>query len=262
MTPTTPHVAATDRTPPMFRPGNQARLEPAQPLNPSASQSMLPGLGAVRSGNGFNDNALHAKDGQEFAAMVNKRRAWAGQRQNIKQLKRKLAEVELQLQAPSATGQSLPSSKLRELQAAKRRLIAAIAAHGRTDNQPGAVDVAPWQRKKKVRTPKMVQHKSLPTVPGPKTPSALDYEPGAFSAQSGMRKLKAMQANVQPVVPMRQMAFAERAKSLGKPSAAPLDGWLEEETIPNVPNWALAAGGGGLILLLLLKKRRRSRKGA
>jgi hypothetical protein len=106
----------------------------------------------------------------------------------------------------------------------------------------------------------MTQHKSLPTVPGPTTPDPSIYEPGAFSSQRNMRKLKAMQANVQPVVSMRQMEFAERARQLGKPSATTLNGfteWFSGEMIPNVPNWAIA-GGGTLALLLLLKKRRRA----
>lgn len=230
-------------------------MVPAEPLNPSASQSMLPGLGVVRSGNGFNDNALQAREGRQFAQQVNKRRAWAGKQQDIGQLKRMLVGIEAKLQSASATGVAIPAKELRQLQTMKKKILTKITEIGRTDNQAGGTVLPPWQRAQKVKSAQMVQHRSLPTVRGPATPDPLKEASYAFSSQRNRPQIRDMQANIQPVVSMRQMQFAERAR------AASMDGftdWFGGELIPNVPNWAMATGGG-VLLLLLMKRRRRTR---
>lgn len=238
-TPTTPRVLARERVPAMFRPGNQANMEPAQASNPAASQSFLPSLGTVRSGNGYDDNAL-AAEGDQFARMVNQRRsAQVQDRQRVAQLRKRLAEIEAQIEGAAASGKDMPAARLRELRERKRRILNMLADTSGRDarnQQAGGNALAPWFRRPKRANKRFKQYRKLPWVQSPASPDPEAYASRAFSAQKNRRQILAMQNNVQPV---KQM-----------------DGWLEDEMIPGVPNYMLAAGGGVLVLALLLRRRR------
>lgn len=244
-TPTTPHVLARERVPAMFRPGNQANMEPAQASNPSATQSFLPSLGDVRSGNGYDDNAL-AAEGETFTRMVNKKRVVdAIKQESAGELRKQLAQIESQVQGAAARGQDMPARKLKRLQERKRQILIKLASMNghQARIQHGGRALPPWEMGAKIQ--RFHQYQKMPWRRSPATPPALDYEPVGASTQKNRQQILAMQQNVQPVKRMKQ-----------SPGAA-MEGWVTDEMIPGVPNYVLAAGGGLLAVLLLSRLRRR-----
>lgn len=244
-TPTTPHVLARERVPAMFRPSNQANMEPAQASNPSATQSFLPSLGNVRSGNGYDDNAL-AAEGESFTRMVNKKRVVDTVKQeSAGELRKRLAQIESQIQGAAARGQDMPARKLKQLQERKRQILVQLANMGghQARIQHGGRALPPWEMGAKIK--RFSQYKKMPWRQAPATPPALNYEPVGVSSQQNREQILAMQQNIQPIKRMKQ-----------SPAAA-MEGWATDEMIPGVPNYVLAAGGGLLAVLLLSRLRRR-----
>ena len=243
-TPTTPRVLARERVPAMFRPGNQAIMEPADASNPAASQSFLPSLGLVRSGNGYDDNAL-AAEGDAFSRMVGQKRAEdANNQQRAAHLRQKLAQLDAQIQGSAASGQDMPAATLRRLQERRRRILNILAdtsGQAARNQQAGGTALAPWQRKPRMAK-RVAQYRKLPWIKSPATPNPEAYASKGFSAQKNRAQILAMQQNVQPVKTM-----------------STVDGWFQDEMIPGVPNYMLAAGGGVLALALALRLRRRRR---
>jgi len=118
-------VIARETLPAHYRPSNQVRLVPAHSANPAASdpQTMLPGLGEVRMGNGMHSNGiLSGKAEGRFA-------------RNIVEIRKKQAERQHQVQSsgspngrsrpminvPLATAmQSLPSAPIQAMEPATK----------------------------------------------------------------------------------------------------------------------------------------------
>lgn len=253
-TPTTPRVVASDRTPPMFRPTNQSQLVPAMPANPAASQSFLPGLGAVRSGNTMATGLDQA--GDEELAQWDKRLARkqkqvkAGIKTRARALQHKLTALEAKLDSAKVTGTQIPADKLAYLKDMRDRVKEALRALNRgiqVEAQGGGTAAAPWQRQALYmrKIPKMrggtreMRPMRMYKEMSPPTPDPLKYEPAAFSSQK-RGKILDMQANVQPI---------RSIDGLGD-----IVSWATGSTL-GIPNWGLAAGGGALLLLLMRRRR-------
>lgn len=249
-TPTTPQVLAAERIPPMFRPNNQANLVPATPLNPAASMSFMPGLGAVRSGNIVHSNGLDPVGDEELAqwrAQADKGKAKAAMQAKdaIAQLERQKVSLQAKLDGAKARGMPLPRTEIlkvrRSLAQINNRIEAIRKALKR--QQGGGNTLAPWFRKP-VLPPQGRSFRPLHAVNAPVTPDPLRLASPATSYQSGQSTIKAMQNSVSPV---KQMPNIEGLADLGDLGA-----------FPNIPTPLILAGvAAGVIFLAARKGKRR-----
>lgn len=250
-TPTTTRVMATERTPPMFRPGNQANLEPALPANVSPMQDMLPGMGEVRSGNAM-VTGLAASEKEIAAQVVAEResrtpKSWLGRSSDFGSAYAS-AQAALQVAQERNDSAGIRNAQQR-LRMIKRQ---ADAKRQQAEVQKGGAVALPWW-KRGTRVFNRNQNTYAPRIPSrfsPPTPDPLKYEPAGISHQKGMRKIMAMQANIQPVVSYRALEAQDRMKAIQG-----LGNWFTDQMISGVPNWALAAAGGGAVALFLLKRK-------
>jgi len=191
-TPTTQHVAARDnRVPPMFRPTNQANLEPASSINFSATQNMLPGMGSVRRGNEMT-SGINPDEEAEFTrqvrnAEVTRKRAKKATRTEAGRLKRRIQEVKARLDRAVATGQEPPANAMAEL----NQLQAKLQWLGRmkqAEKEHGSAEQMPFKRRV-----------HLPRVHAPTTPDPEAYASTGISHQKNRGQILDMQKNIQPV---------------------------------------------------------------
>lgn len=194
-TPTTSRVRATETTPPMFRPCNQENLVPTDPLNPSPSQSFMPGLGAVRSGNLPGGNGLDPSGEEQLAAWRRTQVAQAqiasgSAKEEAKILMRELAKIRARLQSSSATGIPLPRAEILQLKMEENRLLRRLEMLSPKTRkvQSGGAVLPPWKR--------------IPMIDAPVTPDVMKYASPGISTQQGRAQILAMQKNIQPVRPM------------------------------------------------------------
>lgn len=269
-----------ERIPAHFRPSNQANMVAAEPLNPSASQSMMPGLGMVRSGNEVTDNGLAPLENAEIHKQIiaQDKQTRAKKLQGaLTKIGQEMAQITADLDQLKTKGDRAntavlrrKAAKLEQLKAKAERIKEAITIiktgkpTGGYRNRPLPTArhnlLEPWKRPAKwKRKDKWVgrdghRFKQVPeAVPlshvyAPPTPDPLVFEPGAKApglSQQERAKILAMQANIQPVQSMDGITeIMDTAKE-----------WAAGELIPGVPNWAIAAGGAGLVGLILLKRK-------
>ena len=207
VTPTTPQVIAAERVPPMFRPNNQANLVPAQPLNPAASQSFLPGLGQVRSGNVVSSNGLDPVGDEELAqwseqAAKGRSRSYFKAKAAVAMLNRQKAAIQAKIDGAAARGVPLPRGELIKLRRMLRQIDLRVAAIWRTlrRQQGGGLVAPPWRRRARYRRGRRLR--PLIAIDAPVTPDPLQLEPPGISYQTGQDTLRAMQASVSPVTAM------------------------------------------------------------
>lgn len=230
-TPTAPRVTTRgDDVPPMFRPSNQANLEPAEALNPTPSQSFLPGLGEVRPGNA-SGTGLDPK-GEEALAQLRRRTQQAQKRSaqqinsRVKQLEAQMAKAQAKIDQAKATGVPLPRQRVRELRNAQdraRKIIAYLRKHTQKTQAGGSV-LPPWQRKP-------LYKRDLQTRP--------------------LQQMRLIDPDRELSAPQTRQASVE--------GLAGVDGftdWLTDTTA-GVPNWAFLLGGGGLLTIVAMRKRRK-----
>lgn len=227
-TPTAPRVKTNgDRTPPMFRPDQQARLVPTEASNPSPTQSFLPGLGQVQSGNQVSTGL--DPEGEEVLSQREKQAARA-QRASAQQLKdkvqwleQKVAQVDARIDQAKATGLPLPRQRIRRLRTAQqkaREMISYLRKHI-SQVQGGGTILPPWKRRPRYSQPVL---RSRPIQP--------------------------LQANRE-----RHLSATETTPAQGVEG---LTDWMVDTTA-GVPNWAFLAGGGGLLAVAALKMRKKKR---
>lgn len=229
-TTTAPHVLATDRLPPMFRPGNQARLVPAMAANRNVTNSMLPGLGNVRCGNGLSDNGLAAAENDSVASWVVNRTqvARAKQAQAAQdQIRQQIAKVSARLQAASITGKALDPAiyqklnrELAHLHASQLRTARAAAV---STAEAQRLHVQPWNQ--------------VPVVMSPATPDPLVDEPAGISYQRNQQHIMNVQRQITTVRPIN-----------------PLQGLAD--IMPSTKTMVLLGVTAAGILLITRKKRR------
>jgi len=193
MTPTTPHVLARDRTPPMFRPANQANLEPSQAANFSATQNMLPGMGSVNSGNDPSNHGL-GPDDAEFTRIMQReeqRKATAKARANSAEsaVLRQIQEVKSTLDRAAAQGRQMPPRAARRLNMLQAKLQWIRRSRRAEAEQSKGSSQMPFHRGARI----------MPSVYSPPTPDPLQYEPIGVSHESDRGKILAMQSSIQPV---------------------------------------------------------------
>lgn len=210
-TPTTPLVVAAERVPPMFRPNNQANLVPATPLNPAASMSFLPGLGAVRSGNVVHSNGLDPMGDEELAQWDNQRAKGKARNQErakatIALLERQKVALQLQLDGVAARGVPLSRTQLMRIKSQMAQINNRITLIGRRlKRQQGGGNVdAPWKRRPVYQRRGRALH-PLTVVNAPRTPDPLRLASPSANYQTGQDKLEAMQASVSPVTSIQSM---------------------------------------------------------
>jgi len=210
-TPTTPLVIAAERVPPMFRPNNQANLVPATPLNPAASMSFLPGLGAVRSGNVASSNGLDPI-GDEELAQWDRQRA-KGRIKSLEQAKAAIALLErqkvglqVQIDGASARGIPLPRNQILRIRHRISQLNNRISRINRLlkKQQGGGNVAAPWQRRP-IYQRKGRSLRPLIAVNAPVTPDPNRFAAPGINFETGQATIRAMQANIQPVTKMQSI---------------------------------------------------------
>lgn len=245
-TPTTPRVLARDKAPPMFRPGNQANLEPAVPLNPSPTQSFVPGLGQVRSANsahtGLDAQTEAELDVMKLTAEKQGQAQIQRARAQVRMLEAQIARNNAKAERAKVTGRPLPRGELRRIMdentnaKAKLRQLSAILKNA--GSQGGGQTLPPWKRLPKVMPRKGRQFRPLAatrsmSVP---TPDPLMYEPAGISLQQNRSKIMDMQKNIQPVSAMNGLGITQY-----------------------VPAPVLLAGVAGVGLYFILRAQKRKR---
>lgn len=197
-TTTAPHVLATDRLPPMFRPGNQARLVPSMATNRSMTNSMLPGLGNVRSGSSLTDNGLASGENAAVASWVINRQQVSRARQAHQAqdaIRQQIARVSARLQAASITGKALDPAIYQKLS----RELAHLHAVQLRNAQAGAMSVAEAQRLH------VQPWNQVPVVMSPATPDPLVAEPAGISYQRNQQHIMNVQRQISPVRPINPL---------------------------------------------------------
>lgn len=283
-TPTTTHVLGRERIPSMFRPGAQARLVPTEPLNPAASQDMLPGMGDVRSGNSVTDNGLAPRESEMLHRQVvaqHIERLAGTLNAQVKQAQEQMIALQAEVDAIKAKGDRANSSVIQRKKAALAQLKQKVLDLQQRRAQiiggarpiPGQMRqnlLPPWQRmgifKWKRRWigregSQFLEATPMQMVAAPATPDPLRYEPTGISYQKGQGRIRDMQLNIQPV----ESFAADQAHRKAYPGQTidgvmdfvdPVLAWTKSSTF-NVPNWMWLSGAGLATLLLVAKKRSR-----
>lgn len=214
VTPTTPHVMARDDgAHPMFRPGNQANLVPAEPTNWSATQAI--DVAGARRGNPMG-TGLVPQDEATFASQMRfiqqkrdqRKQAMTG---HVAQLQKELRSVEVRINKARATGRDPAAADRRKARLLRNRLQALANIQQAEAKQAAKKSTMPFHRGARIK-----QRFSPPT------PDPLIYEPVGISHQKNLAKIKDMQDNIQPVRSWASVARQDGIRGLGELATQPL----------------------------------------